>query len=200
MPISNEEELVRAVAQVDDLIGAIQDYCGRENRADAKIKFPRGVMRTAESYRVRLPDYLDREKKSNCAYSFMFLDVLWWLSVRTDISSVGKQMVLKSAIVTLGTVLEACLYVPGLPKTKYLSSLGNAGAKDRIENTHKRGWISEVERDCLKQLWDHRTNVHQKKIQTDSELDLYSVDHVNAPYAAVLNLLAKLKEWNGKDG
>ncbi|MBR1177090.1 hypothetical protein JQ617_24270 [Bradyrhizobium sp. KB893862 SZCCT0404] len=200
MPISNDEELVRAVAQVDDLIRAIQDYCGRENRADAKIKFPRGVMRTAESYRVRLPDYLDREKRSNCAYSFMFLDVLWWLSVRTDISSVGKQMVLKSAIVTLGTVLEACLYVPGLPKTKYLSNLGNAGAKDRIENTHTRGWISETERDCLKQLWDHRTNVHQKKIQADSELDLYSVDHVNAPYAALLNLLTKLKEWNGKDG
>jgi ABC-type transporter Mla MlaB component len=71
--------------------------------------------------------------------------------------------------------------------------------KERIENTHKRGWISDAERDCLKQLWDHRTNVHQKKIQTDSELDLYKVDHVNAPLAAVLNLLAKLKEWNGKD-
>jgi hypothetical protein len=118
MPISNDEQLTRAVAQVDELIEEIQNYSGRENRAEAKIKFPRGVMRTAESYRARLPDYLDREKKSNCAYSFMFLDVLWWLSVRTDISSVGKQMVLKSAIVTLGTILEACLYVPGLPKNQ----------------------------------------------------------------------------------
>lgn len=199
MPISSDAELVHAVAQIDELNVAIQEYCGRGNRADAKIKFPRGVIRTAESYRVRMPDYLDREKKSNCAYSFMFMDVLWWLSVRTDISSVGKQMVLKSAIVTLGTILEASLYVPGLPKTKFLSNLGNSGTKERIENTHKRGWISGAERDCLKELWDHRTNVHQKKIQTDSELDLYTVDHVNAPYAAVLTLLAKLKEWNGTD-
>lgn len=199
MSISNDEELTRAVAQVDELIEAIQTYCGRENRTNAKIKFPRGVMRTAETYRVRLPDYLDREKKSNCAYSFMFLDVLWWLSVRTDISSVGKQMILKSAIVTLGTILEACLYVPGLPKTKLLSNQGNAGVKDRVENTQKRGWISEAERDCLKQLWEHRTNVHQKKIQTDSELDLYAVDNVNGPHAALLNLLTKLKDWNGRD-
>jgi hypothetical protein len=125
MPINNDEELARAVAQIDELNAAILEYCGRENRADAKIKFPRGVMRPAENYRVRMPDYLDREKKSNCAYSFMFMDVLWWLSVRTDISSVGKQMVLKSAIVTLGRILEASLYVPGLPKTKYLSNLGN---------------------------------------------------------------------------
>jgi hypothetical protein len=200
MPIRSDEELARAVAQVDELIESIQNYCGRENRGEARIKFPRGVMRTADSYRARMPDYLDREKKSNCAYGFMFLDVLWWLSVRTDISSVGKQMVLKSAIVTLGMILEACLYVPGLPKTKFLSNLGNSGAKERVENTHKRGWISDAERDGLKQLWDHRTNVHQKRIQTDSELDLYTVEHVNGPHAALVNLMAKMKEWNGKDG
>ena len=60
--------------------------------------------------------------------------------------------------------------------------------------------LSEAERDALKQLWDHRTNVHQKKMQTDSELDLYNADHVNIPQAALLNLLAKLKDWNGRDG
>jgi ABC-type transporter Mla MlaB component len=88
---------------------------------------------------------------------------------------------------------------PVFRKTKFLSNLANSGAKERVENTHRRGWISEAERDTLKQLWDNRTNVHQKKIQTDSELDLYTVEHVNAPYAALLNLLTKLKEWNGKD-
>jgi hypothetical protein len=101
MPINNEQDLARAVAQVDELIESIQNYCGRDNRPDAKVKFPRGVMRSADTYRARFRDYLDKDKKSDCACSFMFLDVLWWLSARTDISSVGKQMVLKSAIVTL---------------------------------------------------------------------------------------------------
>lgn len=200
MAISNDQELAKAVAEAGELIQSIQDYCERTNREDAKIRFPRGLIRTADTYRARFPAYLDREKTSNCSYSFMFLDVLWWLASRTDITSVARQMILKSAIVTLGTILEACLYVPILPKSKLLSNQSNAGVKDRVDNAHKRGWISEAERDALKELWDHRTNVHQKKIQTDSELDLYNADHVNVPQAALLNLLAKLRDWNGRDG
>jgi hypothetical protein len=200
MAISNDQELAKAIAEAGELIQSIQDYCERTNREDAKIRFPRGLIRTADTYRARFPAYLDREKTSNCSYSFMFLDVLWWLASRTDITSVARQMILKSAIVTLGTILEACLYVPNLPKSKLLSNQSNAGVKDRVDNAHKRGWISEAERDALKELWDHRTNVHQKKIQTDSELDLYNADHVNVPQAALLNLLAKLRDWNGRDG
>jgi hypothetical protein len=156
------------------------------------------LIRSADAYRARFPAYLDREKTSNC--SFMFLDVLWWLSSRTDIASVAKQMVLKSAIVNLGMILEAALYVPNLPKSRVLSNQCAAGVKNRVEEAEKRGWISKAECDSLKQLWDQRTNVHQKKMQTDSERDLYTVDHINVPHAALLNPFAKLKEWNGQDG
>jgi hypothetical protein len=199
MAVTNDQELAVAVAQASELIKSIQEYCNRTNREDAKIKFPRGLIRTADTYRARFPAYLDRDKISNCSYSFMFLDVLWWLSSRTDITGVAKQMILKSAIITLGTVLEACLYVPNLPKSKLLSNQCNAGVKERVENGHKRGWISKAECEALSQLWDHRTNVHQKKIQTDSELDLYNAERINVSHAALLNLLAKLKEWNGQD-
>jgi hypothetical protein len=108
-------------------------------------------------------------------------------------------MVLKSAIVTLGMILEANLFVPNLPKSRILSNQSAAGVSKRVEDALKRGWILKAECDALTQLWDHRTNVHQKKIQTDSELDLYNVDHVNIRHAALLNLLIKLKEWNGQD-
>jgi hypothetical protein len=136
MAISNDQELAKAVAEAGELIQSIQDYCERTNREDAKIRFPRGLIRTADTYRARFPAYLDREKTSNCSYSFMFLDVLWWLASRTDITSVARQMILKSAIVTLGTILEACLYVPILPKSKLLSNQSNAGVKDRVDNAH----------------------------------------------------------------
>lgn len=199
MAISSDAELVRAVSDCGELIQSIFDYGARANRNDSKVRFPRGLIGTADSYRTRLPAYLEMERASNCAYSFMFLDVLWWLFARTDITSVARQMVLKSAIVTIGTILEACLWVPNLPKTKFLSSQSNAGVKERVDNAHSRGWISDAERIALKQLWDHRNNVHQK-IAKSSELDLYNVDHVNVPYAALLVLLAKLKEWNGQDG
>ncbi|WP_441228861.1 hypothetical protein AB7813_27180 [Tardiphaga sp. 20_F10_N6_6] len=198
MAITNDQELAGAVTQAGDLIQSIQDYCAKTNREDAKVRFPRGLIGTADTYRARFPAYLDHGRISNCSFSFMFLDVLWWLSARTDITGVAKQMILKSAIVTIGTILEACLYVPNLPKSKLLSNQCAAGVKQRVDNACTRGWISEPERDALKQLWDHRLNVHQK-IAVDSELDLYNRDHVNIPQAALLVLMTRLREWNGKD-
>jgi hypothetical protein len=127
----------------------------------------------------------------------MFLDVLWWLLSRTDIASVGKQMGIKSAIITLGTIVEAQLWIPGLPKNDMLSAKHGAGVKPRLDEAAKRGWISQEQCTVLKQLWDHRNNVHIKILE-NSELDLYNVDHVNAPHAALLALMAKLKTWHAE--
>jgi hypothetical protein len=199
MAITTDAELVVAVAECGELVQSIFDYGARARRDDSKVRFPRGLIGTADSYRSRLPAYMELERVSNCAYSFMFLDVLWWLFARTDIASIARQMTLKSAIVTMGTILEASLYVPNLPKSRAFSNQSNAGVKLRVDEAQKRGWISQVESDALKELWDNRNNVHQK-IAKDSERDLYNIDHVNVPHAALLNLLVKLKEWNGHDG
>jgi hypothetical protein len=195
MAISNDQGLAQAVAQASNLIQDIQDYCGRTLRDDSKINFPRGLIGTAASYRVRCPGYLSVDQRSSCAYGFMFLDVLWWLLSRTDITSVGKQMGIKSAIVTLGTLVEAQLYIPGLPKNNMLSSKSSSGVRARLEEATKRGWISQVQCTTLKELWERRNNVHLKLLK-DSELDLYKVEHVNAPQEALLVLMSKLKEWH----
>jgi hypothetical protein len=85
-------------------------------RDDSKINFPRGVIGTAASYRGRCPGYLTTDQPSSFAYAFMYLDVLWWLLSRTDLASVGKQMAIKSAIVTLATVpvIEEMLFASRL--------------------------------------------------------------------------------------
>lgn len=123
MAIANDAELRTAVANASALVQDIQNHCGRTLRDDSKIKFPRGLIGTADSYRARCPGYLDAETVSSCAYGFMHLDVMWWLVSRTDLMLVGRQMALKSAIVSLGTILEAILNIPGLPKNKWLSLL-----------------------------------------------------------------------------
>jgi hypothetical protein len=198
MAISNDQDLVTALAQASELIQNIQDYCGRKLRDDSKFNFPRGLIGTAASYRDRCPGYLTADQASSCAYGFMYLDVLWWLLSRPDISSVGRQMGLKSAIVTLGTILEATLHVPGLSRNKVLSQKSNAGVKPRVQDAEKRGRISKEQCAALDQCWDHRNNVHLKLLE-NSERDLYTVEHVNAPHAALLVLLSKLKEWNGNE-
>jgi hypothetical protein len=64
MKITNNQELAAAVSEASEIHQAIQDYCSRTNREDAKIKFPRGLIRTADTYRERFPSYLDRDKVS----------------------------------------------------------------------------------------------------------------------------------------
>jgi hypothetical protein len=141
MAIGNDQELLKAAAQASDLVQDIQNYCGRKLREESKIKFPRGLIGTADSYRGRCPGYLSADQISSCAYAFMYLDVLWWLVSRTDLASVGKQMAVKSAIVTLGTLMEVCLWIPGRPRTDVLSKNAKAGLVPRLEEAVKRGWI-----------------------------------------------------------
>jgi hypothetical protein len=148
MAIENDQQLVVAVAQAGELVQSIQNYCARTLRDDSKIAFPRGLIGTAASYRIRCPEYLSADQMSSCAYGFMFLDVLWWLLARTDLVSVGKQMALKSAIVTLGTILEVSLHVPTLPKSRVLSSKNGAGVNPRLGEAEKRGWISKDQCRC----------------------------------------------------
>ena len=192
MAITNDQELGAAVARASTLVQEIQDYCGRNLREEAKINFPRGMIGTADSYRKRCPGYIDADKVSSCAYGFMYLDVLWWLVSRTDIASVGKQMAIKSAIVTLGTILETLLAIPGLPKNRVLSSKCSAGVKARVKEAVEQGWISAEQGTVLEQLWDNRNNVHLRLLQS-SERDLYRVEDVNAPQTALLSLMTKLK-------
>jgi hypothetical protein len=192
MPIAHDQGLREAVASASTLVQDIQNYCGRALRDESKISFPRGLIGTADSYRARCPGYLDAGTASSCAYGFMHLDVMWWLVSRTDLASVGRQMALKSGIVSLGTILEAMLMVPGLPKNKWLSAKSSAGVRKRIDEAVKRGWISADEGTALKDLWENRNNVHLHLLP-GSEHDIYKVEHINAPQAALLKLMDKLK-------
>jgi hypothetical protein len=111
-------------------------------------------MKTAEEYRQECPGYLTQLQKSSCAYGFMYLDVLWWLSSRTDIAGIAKEMIFKSAIITLGTITEAVLHIPS---EGIFDS--NAGVELRLQKASERGWISTDDCNKLKQLWENRNNV-----------------------------------------
>jgi hypothetical protein len=122
----------------------------------------------------------------------MHLDVMWWLVSRTDLTSVGRQMALKSAIVSLGSILEAVLKIPSLPKNRWLSAKSSAGVRARVSDLVRRGWIPTEEGVSLKGLWQNRNNVHLHFLP-GSEYDIYKVEHINTPHAALLKLLDKLK-------
>ena len=101
-------------------------------------------------------------------------------------------MALKSAIVSLGTILEAVLKIPGLPKNKWLSAKSSAGVRARVAELARYGWISAQEGVALKDLWENRNNVHLHLLP-GGERDIYKADYIYAPYAALLKLMDKLK-------
>ena len=190
MAIANENDLGRAVAQATVLVRDIQSYCGRNLRDDSKFEFPRGLIRTADEYRATCPSYLGARQQSSCAYTFMYLDVVWWLLARTDLSGIAREMVIKFSIVALATVLEALLHIPG---QGIFASM--AGVKGRLDRAYARAWISERQRDCLKQLWDHRNNIHLRQLDTH-EFNKYRTEHFNEPSEALNILMANLKNWD----
>jgi hypothetical protein len=187
MPIQNDTDLAVAVEQASRLIQDIQDYTKRTLRSDAYVRFPRGVLRTAEHYRIQCPDYLAPRQKDSCAYGFMYLDVLWWIAARTDLSGIALEMVYKSAIITQGTILEAMLHIPN--QGIFFSA---AGIKKKLEKAVARGWISQEDCYVLQELWDHRCNVHLKLLD-GHEFSKYTPQHVNQPRAALDRLMSKLR-------
>src|SRR5690554_6832266 len=68
MAITNDRELRDASRKAGELLQEIQDYCGRKLKDDAKVRFPRGYLRTASSQRERLSFVADEDLKSNLAY------------------------------------------------------------------------------------------------------------------------------------
>ena len=74
MAIQSDEQLRVAAMQAGELLQDIQNYAERQLRDDAKVSFPRGLMKTNEEYRQECPGYLTQLQKSSCAYGFMYLD------------------------------------------------------------------------------------------------------------------------------
>jgi len=153
--IANDDELRDAVALVNEHIQAIQDYLGQNNHDDGKIRFPRGFLRTAPHFRRSL-DFIDSDiLKKNISYALILLDTFRWLINRTDIAGTANEMVIKNAIILMGSICES-MAING--------TRGIIGKKhsfcERANRMAAKGIISDDLRDRLHWLWDKRTGIH----------------------------------------
>ena len=107
--IENDEQLIATVNEINCSLAAIQNYCTIDKNELARIKFPRGFLRTAFFHRKKMPAGLDALLLHNISYSLMTLDVIRWLVIRTDISGAAQSMIIKRAVTTLAEVMDALL-------------------------------------------------------------------------------------------
>ncbi|WP_186318022.1 hypothetical protein [Marinobacter maritimus] len=158
MPISNDEELKAAVAQAGDLLQEIHNYCAQNNRPrsemhEAKVRFPRGFIRTADMQRGRISFIRDPNLKSNLAYTLILSDAVLWLSLRTDIWGIPQEMLTKLYAFLLGSLCES------LTKN-YLHGVCGKGFKGRTEYLKDAGIIDDWLQEDLDWLWEARNRMH----------------------------------------
>ena len=189
--IQNDTELVDAVVNAGNLLQEIQDFCGRKQIDEAKVRFPRGFIRTAVEHRNTLPNIKDNTLSQNITYALMTLDALEWLVNRTDIAMIALEMIIKQGITIIGSICETLTIRPGE------RGLGrNNGYKSRTNHLVELNVIDKGLKDDLDWIWDSRNRVHLIDLKT-SEFDAYKREDYNRAAKSLECLCSRLKKKFG---
>lgn len=179
MEIKNDKELTKIVDEVDERLQAIQNYCGIKKNEEAKVRFPRGFIRTAAFHRKKLPSGLSPLLRHNISYSLMTLDVFRWLIIRTDMSGPASSMVIKRAIAILAELMET-LVKHYAQRKKF----------DRaVDVLKEKELINEKLSEDLKNVWKLRATIHLWEAKQLEHDKFKSTDYNN-----ILAIYEKLRE------
>jgi hypothetical protein len=188
MPIRTEEELAAAADLVGRKLQEIQDYLGADSHRAAKVRFPRGFIRTANHFRNRLLFILDRDARDNLAYALILTDVYRWLTNRTDLFGTAREMTFKAGVVLAGSICEtmAVNYTTG--------AIGRSVRfKPRCDRMVTAEMITGPLRDELHWLWDTRSAIHLCDV-TVREYERYTTSDYNRSITCIRDLRDQLDE------
>ena len=187
MAIQSDQELALKVIEAGALLQEIQDYVGRDFSKPAKIRFPRGYIRTAAEARLRIPFVKDVKLKSNVSYTMILSDVQHWLLVRTDLSATAKEMIIKLQMFLLGSIVESLTKV-------YLKGKCGGNFCKRTAYLKEHGVISEQLQIDIDWLWDMRNKMHLFLVdRSEWQSSDYTIANHNRAVMAFKNLLEKLR-------
>jgi hypothetical protein len=186
MAIESDEELAQKVSEASALLQEIQAYVGRDFSKPAKVRFPRGYIRTAAESRGRISFVKDARLKSNVSYTMLLSDVQHWLLVRTDLSGTAKEMIIKLQMFLLGSIIESLTKV-------YLKGKCGGNFCKRIAYLREHGVIPEQLQVDINWLWDMRNKMHLFLVDSSEwQSSDYTVPNHNRAVKAFKSLLDKL--------
>lgn len=188
MAIQNDEELLQRVTEASALLQEIQDYVRRDFSKSAKIKFPRGYIRTAAEARTRIRFVKDKNLSSNVSYTMLLSDVQHWLLVRTDLSGTAKKMVIKLQMFLLGSMIESLTKV-------FLKGKCGGNFGKRTTYLKENGIIPEQLSSDIDWLWALRNKMHLFLVDESEWLsEDYTVENHNRAARTFRSLLDHLNE------
>lgn len=186
--IKSDEDVPKIVSEINERMQALHDYLGERNIEEAKIKFPRGYIRTCASHRRKYSFLECHTLKSNIAYAKLTSDIYRWLLNRTDISITAKEMIIKQGIALVGSVAETVV-------KEVLKGQPGGGRKQnfkkKVEKLVEDNVITNELKEELDWLWDTRNNVHIMLL-TEREYQKYEMKHYNRAIKAMKNLRVSL--------
>lgn len=186
--INSDEDVPKVVSEINERMQALHNYLGERNIEEAKIKFPRGYIRTCASHRNKYSFLECHTLKSNIAYAKLTSDIYRWLLNRTDISIIAKEMIIKQGIALVGSVAETVV-------KEVLKGQPGGGRKQnfkkKIEKLVEDCVITKELQEELNWLWDTRNNVHIMLL-TEREYQKYEMKHYNRAIKAMQSLRVSL--------
>jgi len=182
--ISNDVGLIAVADEVSEKLQAINDYLGNRNYDGAKIRFPRGYLRSCAHHRSKYCFLSDKTLKSNIAYANMTTDIFRWLLNRTDLALTAKEMIVKQGISLMGSVAETIVKerMKGKPGSGRKQNFGK-----RVESMRKLHIIDKKLESELCWLWDMRNRIHLMLL-TEPEYNKYKIKHYNRAVIALRDL------------
>lgn len=192
--ITNDAQLADAIDEVGGRLQEITDYLASNLTATGRIRFPRGYLRTAAFFRSHLTFIADKNLVRNLSYAFMLYDVFRWMLTRTDLSGTAHDMILKNAIVLIGSIAES------LARGATVGIIGaRHNYKERTRRMVASGIISADLKAELDWLWDMRAGIHIYLME-DSEYDHYRMEHLERAKLAAGNLRDALASYHLSSG
>jgi hypothetical protein len=158
--IKNDAELEKVVEKVGGDLQAIQDYLGTKSNSKGRVRFPRGFIHTTSTIKPKLPKINKQSLERNISYALMMTDIFRWLLIRTDITSIAKEMIIKEGICIFGSICESLSTYFLKGKDRKLSY------KPRTKKFVELGIIGNNLKNELDWVWDTRCKEH-----------LYGLDH-----------------------
>lgn len=183
----DRERLAQLATAISGQLQEMQGILGRNPAPDAaRVRFPRGFIRTAAEIRDSLPKSVSFLNRKNISYALMVLDVFRWLIVRTDLDSVARGMIVKEGICILGSTIETMI-------RSTLSGHISKGAKFSAcaQALQDKETIDQTLRDEIDWIWGIRANQHYHLLE-ESEQDKYTPSDYNRALLAFNQLREKI--------
>jgi hypothetical protein len=184
-PEEEKEYLESLAKEAGDHLQEIQNNYGPKNTPSARVKFPRGFIRTAEELRKTLPNLGEEVQRRNASYALMKNDIDRWLAIRTDLYGAALSMVIKDAIVTLGGICE------WLTKEATRGNGRRRSYRVRTEKLVEMGVIDQNLKEELDWVWEIRCNSHMHGVEALEHV-MYSRQDYNRARRAYGKLIEAL--------